>query len=96
MPPSVTEGFVGRSRWLSRRPSAWCRRTRTSVIVASSPAITIVFPARPPAQVRVPRTMKAPGESCCRSEVASRQSFGMTGAIWISTSPPVGFFQRNE
>ena len=66
------------------------------MIVASSPAISIVFPARPPAQVRVPRTMKAPGESCCRSEVASRQSFGMTGAIWISTSPPVGFFQRNE
>ena len=58
------------------------------MIVASRPAIAIVFPASPPAQVSVPRTMTAPGESCCRSDVASRQSFGITGAIWISTSPP--------
>ena len=44
----------------------------------------------------MPRTIIAPGESCCRSWVASRHPSGITGAIWISTSPPVGFFHRND
>jgi len=40
----------------------------------------------------VPRTTTAPGVSCCWSGVESRQPSGTTGAIWISTSPPVGRF----
>ena len=95
-PPSVTDGVAGRSRWLSSRPSAWWMRTSTSVIVVSSPAMRSVLPARPPAQVSVPRTSTAPGVSCCRSGVARRQPSGTTGAIWISTSPPVGRFQSSE
>ena len=46
--PSVTDGSTGFSRWLSRRPSAWCTRTITSVIVASRPSIASVLPAIPP------------------------------------------------
>ena len=64
--------------------------------VVSSPAMAIVLPARPPAQVSVPLTTNAPGVSCCRSGVKSRHPSGTTGAMEISISPPVGFFQRNE
>jgi hypothetical protein len=46
--------------------------------------------------VSVPRTIMAPGVSCWRSGVASRQPSGTTGVIWISTSPPVGFFHSSE
>ena len=66
------------------------------MIVASRPTIEMVFPASPPAQVSVPRTIIAPGVISWRSGVASRQPSGTFGAIWISTSPPVGFFQRKE
>ena len=77
--PSVTAGDAGRSRWLSTRPSACWMRTSTSVIVVSRPSMRSVLPARPPLQVKVPRTSTAPGVSCCRSGVTRRQPSGTTG-----------------
>jgi cell division protease FtsH len=51
------------------------------LLVVSSPSIAIALPSMPPSHVSVPRTMSAPGVSCCWPAVANRHSLGRMGAM---------------
>ena len=68
----------------------------TSVIVDSSPSITIERPWMPPGHDSSPRTTRAPGVNACWLAVCKRHSAGITGAMKISISPPDGFFHRKS